>query len=148
MSNDLTIVVSPENIEITHHDNCVEVHIKNDNIPLVLNMDGDGMINSKGDFYIQTEGELGFITHGKPLCLDSVDSEIHFNYRQSKPLIDNPKSIEYRKDMDKENKKCIQIATMQEQQNKLLKDRVTILEDKLDETGRLLNEFVKSMRGK
>jgi len=146
MSNDLTIVVSPENIEIINHDTCVEVHIKNENIPLVLNMDGDGMIHSKGDFYIQADGELGFITNGKPLCLDSVDSEIHFNYRQSKPLINKPKSIEYRKKLVEENKRTTQLVTMQELQTKTLKERVSILENKLDEVGVVLKDFVDSIR--
>ena len=48
-----------------------------------------------GDFHLAASGELGFITRGAPIHLDSVDSQIFLNSRRSKPLQDLPESAAY-----------------------------------------------------
>jgi hypothetical protein len=126
----LTLKVKSEDVEIIREEDSVTIHIKND-VALNIIMDGGGMIHSKDDFFIAAEGELGLMSFGKPLTIDSVDSVIHQNYRESKLLKDLPESIEFRKRCDEENQKCITFAVDQEGFNRLLKDRVTILEQQM-----------------
>jgi len=108
MNKSLTIQTNTNNIEIDYPDkDTVRVKIHSD-MELHIEMDNDVMLESHGDFTIAANGELGLISLGRPLCLDSVDSEIHMNYRQSKHLINLPESIAYRKKLDEENQKCIE----------------------------------------
>jgi len=138
----LTISTHPENIEVNYVSNdIVEVKIHSD-LAITIEMDNDVMLKSKGDFVIASEGELDLISFGKPVCIDSVDSVIHLNSREAKPIKDFPESKNYRENLLIENKKNIQIATMQEMQNKTLKERVSILENKLDEIGKILKDYM------
>ena len=124
----LVIKTHPSNIEIDYSgSDIVKITIHND-MDLHIAFDNNVMLETKGDFTIISKGELGLISMGSPLCLDSVDSIIHMNYRQSKHLVNLPESAQYREELDKENQKCIELATMQEMQTKTLKERVSELE--------------------
>ncbi len=136
----LTLTVKSKDIEIIEEKDNITVHINND-IVLNIIMEGGGMIHSKGDFFIVSEGELGLMSFGNPLTLDSVNSVIHQNYRESKLLKDLPESIEYKKKCDEENQKNIEFVITQERFNRLLKDRVTILENKIEEIGDILKKL-------
>ncbi len=128
----LVIKTHPSNVEVDYSDSdIVTVKIHSD-MDLHIEFDNNVMLETKGDFTIASQGELSLISLGEPLCLDSVDSVIHMNYRQSKIIKDLPESIEYRKKLDEESKHCIEFATMQEMQNKTLKERVSILEKKIE----------------
>jgi hypothetical protein len=48
-----------------------------------------------GDLYIAANGELGIMTRGEGIHLDSIGGKIHLNSRQSKILKDRPESLEY-----------------------------------------------------
>ena len=143
----LTIETHPNNIEVDYiDDKIVRIKIHSD-MALKIEMDNDVMLESKGDFSIISEGELSLISLGQPVCIDSINSVIHLNSRESKPIKDLPESIEYKKKQIENNKQCVQIATMQEMQNKTLKERVSIVENKLDEIGSILKDFVKQIGG-
>lgn len=143
----LTLKVKASDVEIIREDDNVTIHIKND-VALNMVMDGGGMIHSKDDFFIVAEGELGLISVGKPLTIDSVDSVIHQNYRESKLLKDLPESIAYKKSCDEENKKCITFAINQETFNKLLKDRVSILEEQFEILEKRVTYIAKDYKSK
>lgn len=124
----LTIQTDANNVEIDYpSEDVVRVKIHN-NMSLHIEMDNDVLLESHGDFAIAAEGELSLISLGQPVCIDSVDSVIHMNYRESKLLKHLPESIEYRKKLEEENKKCIEFATMAEMMTKTLKERVSELE--------------------
>ncbi len=134
----LTIKTDSKNIDVTYVDNEVVVEIHN-NMDLKIEFDNNVMIESKGDITFASQGELALISLGEKLCLDSVDSEIHLNYRESKHLINLPESISYRKKQDEIALQNVQIATMQEMENKTLKQRVSDLEDHIRSIERYLN---------
>jgi len=136
----------PSNIKVDYiGKELVRVNIQ-ENVAVNIEFDNDVLLKSRGDFVIASDGEINFITNGKPLCIDTLNSNIHLNSREGKYIKDLPESIEYRKEMKKENKKCIQIADMQEAQNKLLKERVTILEGRLDKYERIIENIIKLQR--
>lgn len=126
----LTFETKSDNITVETNDGVTRVCIHND-LALVVEMDNDVMLQANGDFFIAAKGEIGLISKGKPICIDSIDSEIHLNSRKAKPIKHLPESIEYKKKMIEDNKRCIHIATMAEMRNKTLKDRVTDLENQI-----------------
>ncbi len=128
INNGLIIQANSKDVFIKHNEDKVIIEFKND-LDIIVEMGGDVALHSKGDFFIAAEGELGFISIGKPLCLDSIDSRIHMNYRMSSPIKDLPESIEYRKKLDEGNQKHIEFNTIQE---KSLKERIKLLEDKVN----------------
>lgn len=130
----LTIEVDSSNVEIEYRDKMVCIHIHN-NMAIKLEMDNDVLLESHGDFSIVAGGELSFISSGEPICIDSIDSVIHMNYRESKLIKHLPESIIYKQKIVDRERKNTQIATMQEMQNKTLKERVSILEDKIKKLG-------------
>ena len=56
-------------------------------------------------------------------------------------LKDLPESIEYRQYLIDESKRNIQIATIQEMENKTLKERVSILEERIDKQTTILENI-------
>ncbi len=146
-SKSLTIQVHPDDVKINTYKDIISIEIHSE-MGISVEFDNSVLLKSQGDFMIAAKGEIDFISYGKPICLESINSEIHLNSREAAPIKNEPDSIEYRKNLKIENKQNIQIATMQEMQNKTLKERVSILENKLDEIGFILKEFNQSMGGK
>ncbi len=60
-------------------------------------LDGNTKLCVNGDFYILAAGEMGLVTDGSPMHLDSVNSKLFINSRVSNLLKDLPESIEYRR---------------------------------------------------
>ncbi len=123
----LVIEAKTKDVTIQTANGITKIQIHN-NIKLGIEVDGDLMLKSGGDLVITADGEIDLITKGKPICIESLDSELHFNSRLAKPIKDLPESIKARQKMIEQNNKYIQIANMAEKRNKLLKERVSILE--------------------
>ena len=126
----LVIEAKAADVIVETKDGLTRVQIHN-NIKLGIEMDGDVMLKSGGDFVIAANGEIDLISNGKPICIDSINSNLFFNSREAKPIKDLPESIEYKQKMIEENKANVQIATMQEMQTQTLKQRVSELEKQL-----------------
>lgn len=135
----LTIQTNSKNVDVEYINNEVIVKIHND-MDLKIEFDNNVMLETKGDFTIATHGELGLLSFGEKICIDSVDSEIHMNSRESKHLRNLPESIEYKEKMKEQQNSNKQIAIMQELQNKTLKQRVFDLEEQLKKIKEKLNE--------
>ncbi len=127
----LTFKTHPDNISVDFtNKNFVSVNIHGD-MGVSIEFDNDVLLKSNGDFMVVSKGEIDFITNGKPICFESINSEIHLNSRKAAPIKDHIESMEYRKQLEENNKQCSQIATMQEMQNKTLKERVSVLEKQI-----------------
>jgi len=143
----LTFQVHPSNIKVDYiGKDLVKVNIQG-NMSVSIGFDNDVLLRTEGDFVVASKGEINFISDGEPICIDSLNSVIHLNSREGKYIKDLPESIKYRERLKEERKQNTQIATMQEIQNKTLKKRVSILEDKLEEVGNILKDFVNSIGG-
>ena len=141
----LTFQVHPDDITIdTSKKDLVKIDIHN-NMAISIGFDNDVLLRAEGDFVVAAKGEINFISDGEPICIDSINSEIHLNSREGKWIKDLPESIEYRQYLLEKSKRNIQIATMQEMQNKTLKERVSVLENQLEDIGNILKEFVNSI---
>ncbi len=129
----LTFETHPSLIEIKEiSDEIVRVQFNGD-LAVSVEFNNDVMLASKGDFTLASEGEMSIISKDNPICIDSIDSDIYLNSRKSKLLKDDPKSIEYNRKMITERKSNLRIATMAEMENKTLKQRVTELEEQMEE---------------
>lgn len=126
----LIIEAKAEDVIIETSKGITKIKICN-NIKLGLEVDGDLMLKSSGDFVIAAGGELDLISMGKPICIESINSELHFNSRIAKPIKNLPESIEARQKMIKDHEFQVQIAAKMEIRNKILKDRVTDLEEQI-----------------
>ena len=80
----LLIRYDKENLEIVFKGN------RNNSISL----EGNTKLGVKGDFYVVVDGEMGIVTNGEPLHLDSLNSGLYLNSRVSKMLKNLPESIE------------------------------------------------------
>ena len=137
----LVFETKPSNIKLDYiSDDAVRVSIFGD-MSVGIEFDNDVLLKTKGDFIVASKGEINFITDGKPISIESLNSQIYLNSREAKYIKDLPESILYREKLKEENKKDLQIATLQELQTKTLKERVSILENKLDGIGKLLKEY-------
>jgi hypothetical protein len=76
----------------------------------------------EGDTYFKSQGELGFITNGNDIHLDSVGANIHLNSRLSKPLKELPESIKLREVRSK-------LPMLEEREIDKLKKRIEYLEE-------------------
>lgn len=143
MINDKSLVIeaNANDVIIKTANGITKIQICN-NIKLGVEVEGDLVLKASGDFVIAADGEIDLISKGKPICIESLDSELHFNSRLAKPIKNLPESIKARQKMVEENKRCIQIADMAEQRNKLLKARVAILEKLVEQiSNKLINDF-------
>jgi len=140
-NKNLVLEANTNDVIIENNDGITKIQIQN-NVKIGVEVDGDLMLKAGGDLILAADGEIDLITKGKPICIETIDSELHFNSRIAKPIKDLPESIEARQKMIEDNKRCIQIADMAETRNKLLKDRVTILEKLVEDiSNKLINDF-------
>jgi hypothetical protein len=100
----------------------------------------DGLqLKINNDITIVIDGELEIITNGKRICMDSLDSEIHFNSRIGRTLKDKPESIEYMNKLkthhDNQIKTAVEYRERLEEYVCKLEERVIELEDKIKEIG-------------
>ncbi len=79
--------------------------LKTDKAKITIELIDENLyINTVGNIYVHTEGELGFATKGKKICIDTIDSQFHMNCRTSKALKDMPESIEFKKKIEEKKK--------------------------------------------
>jgi len=127
MENGLVISVKPEDVKIVKNDDLITITIKND-MSLMIKMDNDVMLKTQGDFHILSDGEISFASKNN-IYLDSIDSNIYLNSRNSSILKDEPESIKYRiKQQLEYNKKQLEMK----QESVLLQDRITKLEKQME----------------
>jgi len=140
-NKNLVLEANTNDVIIESNDGITKIQIQN-NVKIGVEVDGDLMLKAGGDLILAADGEIDLITKGKPICIETIDSELHFNSRIAKPIKDLPESIKARQKMIEDNKRCIQIVDMAEKRNKLLKDRVTILEKLVEDiSNKLINDF-------
>jgi len=103
----------------------------------IFELDGDTIFKSNGKLFFVAEEEIGLITK-KDMHLETLnDSKLFMNSRQCSLIKDDQESIRYRTKMSLEQNK--QMIFAQEQENFItsLKDRVSIVEDKLKQIEKL-----------
>ena len=103
MEKNLTLTVKPENVEIIQENDMVTIKISND-MKMTIQMTGDMMIQTGGDFHILSKGEMSFASENG-VHIDSVGSNIHLNSRQSKILKNTEEAIQYKVKHELENNK-------------------------------------------
>lgn len=52
--------------------------------PLKIVFEGGVYLGVDGDFEVQSNGQIDFITHGSKICLDSLNSQIFLNSRRAR----------------------------------------------------------------
>ena len=121
--------MKPEDVEIVKENGLISITIKND-MSMVVDLNNDIMLKTKGDFHILSEGEMSFASKNN-IHLDSVGSNLYLNSRQSSVLKDEPESIAYRAKQELKQG-TIQLEEMKQHEFTLmLKDRVTKLEQQI-----------------
>jgi hypothetical protein len=130
-NNKLILKIKPEDIEIIKKNNIIEINILN-STDIVFNLENNLMFKTKGQFHILADGEISFASKDG-LHIDTIDSKLFLNSRNSSILKDLPESIKYRTKMELEYNKIKLEALKQEEFTLLLKDRVSLLENKIKE---------------
>ena len=103
MEKNLTLKVKPENVEIIQENDMVTIKIFND-MKMSIQMAGDIMLQTDGDFHVLSKGEMSFASENG-VHIDSIGSNIHLNSRQSKILKDTKEAKRYRVKQELENNK-------------------------------------------
>ena len=58
--------------------------IQNSNDPLNIVFEGDVKLGIDGNFEIQSDGQIDIISHGKKICIETLNSQLFFNSRRAK----------------------------------------------------------------
>ena len=107
-----TISIKPFNMFIKFDKENLQITVDGgDNNEILLK--GNTKMLVDGDFYLASTGEMGLMTNGQNLSLDSVNAQIHFNSRNSKLLKDAEETILYKAKLLEETNKR-QITNIQE----------------------------------
>lgn len=129
MTKEIVLRIPSEDIDIRPGKYSTKIHIKN-TTDILLELDGNTMLKSSGKLLFLSEEEMGFISKNN-IYVESIDSELHLNSRLCSLIKDTPKAIEERKRMKEDEQKAIEFAIAREKENKLLKERVAILEEQM-----------------
>lgn len=128
MDKSLTIKTHQKDVEIDYiGDDLVKIKLRSD-LALCVEFDKNVLLHSKGDFVISSQGEINLVSQGRPICIDSIGSEIHLNSRASKFL------KEFR---------IIDDGKIIKSESKSLEDRVVELESQLKSLLKILEIKVK-----
>jgi len=129
--------MSSKDVEITEKNDKTEIKIEPFNFVVRFDDDqvevviaGNTQMMVDGNFYIGVNGEMGLMSNGEPIHIDSLNSNIHLNSRKSKILKDLPESEEYRNKIE-EQRKIQENQLFEEHQN--LIDRIKRLEQEVKE---------------
>lgn len=127
--------MAKKDVKIVEKENNTEIEILPFNFIIQFNGDsiqmfvkGNTNMHVDGDFNLGIDGEFSVISNNNPIHLDSINSNIYLNSRQSKILKDLPESIEYRK-KQKENMQIKELNL----HNDDLKERIKKVEKELEE---------------
>ena len=131
MEDFLTLRVKAKDVNIVNKNDMVEINILND-MDIVLNTNNNFLLNTKGQFHILADDEISFASK-KGVHIDSINSSLYLNSRRSSILKDEPESVSYRARMELDFNKTKLETIKQENFTLKLKDRVSILEDKIKE---------------
>jgi len=132
MEKGLIIKTHPDNIKLNYiGTDIIQIQILND-VSLCIEFENDITLKSKGDFVISAQGEIDLISLGKPICIDSINSQIHLNSREAKSIKDLPQSLEYKQKLIGEDLKLFNISEIKNLKEKNLEKRVIFLEKKID----------------
>ncbi len=134
--NQINLTVPSDLIQIKKEEDKTIISIK-DTSNIIFELDGDTIFKSNGKLFFVAEEEIGLITK-KDMHLETLnDSKLFMNSRQCSLIKDDQESIRYRTKMSLEQNK--QMIFAQEQENFItsLKDRVSIVEDKLKQIEKL-----------
>ena len=128
--NNLNLTIPSDLIQIKKENNNTIISIK-DTSNIIFELDGDTIFKSNGKLFFVAEEEIGLITK-KDMHLETLnDSKLFMNSRQCSLIKDDQESIRYRTKMTLEQNKQMIFAQDQENFITSLKDRVSIVEDKL-----------------
>ena len=82
----LNLTVKEKDVSITHFDtDTIVISIAQENA--VIELTGNTMLKTTGDFHILSDGEMSFASKNG-MYLDTIDSKLHLNSRKSKILKD------------------------------------------------------------
>ncbi len=128
--NQVNLTIPSDLIQIKKENNNTIISIK-DTSNIIFELDGDTIFKSNGKLFFVAEEEIGLITK-KDMHLETLnDSKLFMNSRQCSLIKDDQESIRYRTKMTLEQNKQMIFAQDQENFITSLKDRVSIVEDKL-----------------
>lgn len=129
MEKSLTIKTHPNNVKIDYIGNdIVKIQFHSD-LAISVEFDNSVLFHSSGDFIISADGEIDLISKGYPICIESIDSQIHLNSREAKPIKDLPQSFYYKQKLIEEDFKISKSLVMKEND---LESKVNFLEKKLE----------------
>ena len=129
MTKEIVLRIPSEDIDIRPGKYNTKITIKNTS-DILLELDGNTMLKSSGKLFFLSEEEMGFISKHN-IFIESIDSELHLNSRLCSVIKDDPESIKYREQAQIAYEEDKKIAEEQQLFTKQLKDRVTILEQKV-----------------
>jgi len=114
-----------------------QIKFNHNNSSIIIDFNDDKLnIFIDGDINIGINGELGIATKDHNICLDSINSNIFLNSRQSKALKNLPESIEYLENLKKQQT----TIDLSKSDNKTsVKKGFDILNFKIDEVDHNLN---------
>ena len=132
MKNSLSFETHPSLIDVDYvGSDVVKVQIHGD-MAVNIDFDNDVMLSTGGDFIIAAKGEIDLISKDNPICFESINSEIHLNSRNAKPIKGSKESLEYKQKQLEYQKSKTQNAEIHADANQTWEDRLTELENQVN----------------